>query len=89
MFRLKGGGWYETDFKSDKENKRNLVGAEKEEPKPEAKAEAKECQGLPPGGQGHEAERKDVKSPTESRTAPRRRKTVARRQRRRRAPQPA
>jgi putative FmdB family regulatory protein len=24
-FRLKGGGWYETDFKSDKENKRNLA----------------------------------------------------------------
>ncbi len=24
-FRLKGEGWYETDFKSDKENKRNLV----------------------------------------------------------------
>jgi putative FmdB family regulatory protein len=30
-FRLKGAGWYETDFKSDKENKRNLAGAEKEE----------------------------------------------------------
>ena len=24
-FRLKGSGWYETDFKSDKETKRNLV----------------------------------------------------------------
>ena len=24
-FRLKGGGWYETDFKGDKEKKRNLV----------------------------------------------------------------
>ncbi|MDX1563653.1 MAG: zinc ribbon domain-containing protein [Gammaproteobacteria bacterium] len=24
-FRLKGGGWYETDFKSDKERKRNLA----------------------------------------------------------------
>ena len=31
VFRLKGGGWYETDFKSDKENKRNLAGAEREE----------------------------------------------------------
>ena len=40
VFRLKGAGWYETDFKSDKENKRNLVGAEKEESKPEAKSEA-------------------------------------------------
>lgn len=24
-FRLKGAGWYETDFKSDKDKKRNLV----------------------------------------------------------------
>jgi putative FmdB family regulatory protein len=53
VFRLKGGGWYETDFKSDKENKRNLVEtekaesksddkpAEKAESKPESKPEAK------------------------------------------------
>ncbi len=26
VFRLTGGGWYETDFKSDKEKKRNLAG---------------------------------------------------------------
>src|ERR1700743_478226 len=26
--RLTGGGWYETDFKGDKENKRNLAGGE-------------------------------------------------------------
>lgn len=25
-FRLKGAGWYETDFKSDKEKKRNIAG---------------------------------------------------------------
>ncbi|MBX5460009.1 MAG: zinc ribbon domain-containing protein [Steroidobacteraceae bacterium] len=25
VFRLKGSGWYETDFKSDKETKRNLA----------------------------------------------------------------
>jgi putative FmdB family regulatory protein len=37
VFRLKGGGWYETDFKSDKENKRNLAGADEA---PEAKAPA-------------------------------------------------
>lgn len=48
-FRLAGGGWYETDFKTDKDKKRNLVEAEKgeartddkAEAKPEAKAEAK------------------------------------------------
>jgi putative FmdB family regulatory protein len=31
VFRLKGSGWYETDFKSDQERKRNLAGAEKDE----------------------------------------------------------
>jgi putative FmdB family regulatory protein len=41
VFRLKGSGWYETDFKSDKENKRNLAGADKDEPKSEAKPDAK------------------------------------------------
>jgi putative FmdB family regulatory protein len=39
VFRLKGGGWYETDFKSDKESKRNLLGAEKEEPAAAGKSE--------------------------------------------------
>jgi putative FmdB family regulatory protein len=41
VFRLKGSGWYETDFKSDKENKRNLAGADKEEAKSEAKPDTK------------------------------------------------
>ena len=47
VFRLKGGGWYETDFKSDKEGRRNLVGADKEEPKAEAKdsKDSKDSQG--------------------------------------------
>ncbi len=26
VFRLKGGGWYETDFKTDKDSQRNLAG---------------------------------------------------------------
>jgi putative FmdB family regulatory protein len=37
VFRLKGSGWYETDFKSDKENKRNLAGPDKEEAKSDEK----------------------------------------------------
>ena len=41
VFRLKGGGWYETDFKTDKDNKRNLVETEKPEAKPEPKVETK------------------------------------------------
>jgi putative FmdB family regulatory protein len=44
VFRLKGSGWYETDFKSEKEGKRNLAGAEKEDKetaKPAAEADSK------------------------------------------------
>ena len=50
MFRLAGSGWYETDFKSDKEQKRNLAGKGDAEPvaaesktvaAPAAKSEAK------------------------------------------------
>ncbi len=56
VFRLKGSGWYETDFKSDNEQKRNIAGKEevaeskpeepkadsaKSETKTEAKSEAK------------------------------------------------
>lgn len=31
-FRLKGGGWYETDFKSDSDRKRNLVSDKEDAP---------------------------------------------------------
>lgn len=41
VFRLKGSGWYETDFKSDKENKRNLAGSDKDESKSEVKPDVK------------------------------------------------
>lgn len=40
LFRLAGSGWYETDFKSDKETKRNLLEKGDTEPaKTEAMAE--------------------------------------------------
>src|SRR5271154_2469525 len=50
VFRLKGGGWYETDFKSDQDNKRNLADrpeaeAPKEEKKETADAAPKEAAG--------------------------------------------
>jgi putative FmdB family regulatory protein len=45
MFRLVGSGWYETDFKSDKETKRNLAGRDEapaeSSDKDSAKADAK------------------------------------------------
>jgi putative FmdB family regulatory protein len=58
VFRLKGGGWYETDFKGDKENKRNLAvdkepdsSSESKPPKPaaggDAKADAKPADAKP------------------------------------------
>jgi putative FmdB family regulatory protein len=42
VFRLKGGGWYETDFKGDKENKRNLAVEKEPEAAPDSKAGAGE-----------------------------------------------
>ena len=54
VFRLKGGGWYETDFKGDKDKQRNIAGDKepatadgppaekpKEETPKEGKADAK------------------------------------------------
>ncbi|MGO9425857.1 MAG: FmdB family zinc ribbon protein [Steroidobacteraceae bacterium] len=39
VFRLKGGGWYETDFKSDQDSKRNLAD------RPDAEASKEEKKG--------------------------------------------
>jgi putative FmdB family regulatory protein len=57
VFRLKGGGWYETDFKADKDRQRNIAGDKEpaaptpEKPKdgkPEAKpADAKAATDAP------------------------------------------
>src|SRR5271167_1507340 len=38
VFRLKGGGWYETDFKGDKDNQRNLA----DRPQADAPKDAKD-----------------------------------------------
>src|SRR5689334_24615869 len=62
VFRLKGGGWYETDFKSDKENKRNLLGADKEEAKADSKPETKE-------GKAEPKESKEAAKPAEAKPA--------------------
>jgi putative FmdB family regulatory protein len=37
VFRLKGGGWYETDFKGDKDNQRNIADRPEVEPAKDAK----------------------------------------------------
>ena len=55
VFRLKGGGWYETDFKSDNEAKRNLAEADKAE-KAEGSAETKAAAPESKSGEGKAAE---------------------------------
>ena len=62
VFRLKGSGWYETDFKSDQERKRNLVNdkddsgsSDAKDAKPKASSDAKA-----------EAKPADAKSETKS-----------------------
>ena len=41
VFRLKGGGWYETDFKGDKDNQRNLADRPEDAPKDAKDADTK------------------------------------------------
>ena len=66
VFRLKGGGWYETDFKGDQDNKRNLAD------RPDAEA---------PKESGRRAPRRPAKDgatlrrPTERPPTPRRRRS--------------
>lgn len=67
VFRLKGGGWYETDFKSDKESKRNVL-ADKEEAAPAAKAEGAE--GKPAGAEDKGAKAAEGKSAEPKTPAP-------------------
>ena len=69
VFRLKGGGWYETDFKGDKDNKRNLADRpEADAPKDAAKdgekdasaaADSKAAEGKASEGKGEAAAPKD------------------------------
>jgi putative FmdB family regulatory protein len=75
VFRLKGDGWYETDFKGDKENKRNLaIDKEPEAPsegtpaKSDAKADAKPAADSKPAAEVKPAA---VKRPAKSRAKPR------------------
>src|ERR1700722_1357466 len=70
VFRLKGGGWYETDFKGDQDNKKNLADrpeaeAAKDDKKPAA--DAKDAGGKEAGKEaaGKDAGGKDAAKPAE------------------------
>jgi putative FmdB family regulatory protein len=45
VFRLKGGGWYETDFKGDKDNQRNLADRPEDSSKDAKDTETKDEKG--------------------------------------------
>jgi putative FmdB family regulatory protein len=63
VFRLKGGGWYETDFKGDQDNKRNLADRpEAEAPKDAAKDTAKDGAASGADAKSTEGNGKDAKS---------------------------
>lgn len=72
VFRLKGSGWYETDFKSDKDNQRNLAGGDKEEAaskaenKAESNAESKTETGAPAAGDSKSESKTDAKADTKA-----------------------
>jgi len=61
VFRLKGSGWYETDFKSDQEQRRNLAGAEKEPPAAEAPSKDKDSKDGKDSKEGAAKDAKDTK----------------------------
>jgi putative FmdB family regulatory protein len=57
VFRLKGAGWYETDFKGDKENQRNLA----DRPEADVTKDAKDAGATAKDGNGKDANGKDGK----------------------------
>jgi hypothetical protein len=71
LFRLAGSGWYETDFKSDKESKRNLAGKD-EAPAADAGGEKK-----PSDTKADDAKKTVVAKPPVTTAAKARSKTVA------------
>jgi putative FmdB family regulatory protein len=65
VFRLKGGGWYETDFKGDKDNKRNLA----ERPEADAPKDAKDSKEVKDSKESKAGESKAPDAPAKEATA--------------------
>jgi putative FmdB family regulatory protein len=78
LFRLAGSGWYETDFKSDKEQKRNLLEkGEKEPAKAEDKPESKAATTVKADSKPAASEAKSRTMVAKSAKAPARKKPAA------------
>ena len=69
VFRLKGSGWYETDFKSDKDSQRNLAGTEREEAGEKPKTEGGDAKAAAPEA-GKAGDAKAAAKPEASAPAP-------------------
>ena len=67
-FRLKGKGWYETDFKSDKETKRNLVDHPEDSAATKGKGESAKSDDAKGDGKPGKGERVPGKDESASRT---------------------
>jgi putative FmdB family regulatory protein len=68
VFRLKGGGWYETDFKGDGDNKKNLADKPEADAPKEAVKETAKDSGKDADGKGKDvkaADSKDAAKPAE------------------------
>ena len=65
-FRLKGSGWYETDFKSDKEKKRNLAGGKDEKPRSGDKSDDKSAAKTDTKSSGSSTKKSDSKNSSSS-----------------------
>lgn len=68
VFRLKGGGWYETDFKGDKDKQRNLADRPDDAPK-----DAKDSDTKPKdekGKEGQDAKPGETKAETAAKESP-------------------
>jgi putative FmdB family regulatory protein len=67
VFRLKGAGWYETDFKGDKEDRRNLAGSDAEEaPKAESASESPKTEAEAPKVEASKPETVTTKGPSKA-----------------------
>ena len=72
VFRLKGSGWYETDFKDDKDKKRNLADSPEADSSKDKESEPKKTDAVEP-----KVDTKTVEKEAPPRRKPRKRKRSA------------
>jgi putative FmdB family regulatory protein len=65
VFRLKGGGWYETDFKGDQDNKKNLADRPEAETVKDDKKPATDTKATDATAKGADATAKEAAKPAE------------------------